>query len=170
MPFDVKAFKKEKFEHRTEDVPVPDMKQFFGENEPAVWRVRGLEGKEFGRCNEAADRTKDLSAIIDGLVSSGAKEKADAIRSIIGIDNETPKDVAKRLHMLVLGSVEPLVDLDIAKKLCKTFPIEFYQLTNAITRLTGMGQVPGKSKPSGKTTECAPPSPSVTPGGDSSLR
>ena len=41
--FDLKKFRNTKFEPRFEDVPVPDLKDFFGEGaEAPVWRVREL--------------------------------------------------------------------------------------------------------------------------------
>jgi len=39
----------------------------------------------------------------------------------------------------------------VAVKLAETFPTVFYQLTNAITNLTGQGAEVGKPKRSGKT-------------------
>jgi hypothetical protein len=35
--------------------------------------------------------------------------------------------------------VEPKIDMPVAVKLASAFPIEFLQLTNAITELTGQG-------------------------------
>ena len=101
-------------------------------------------------------------------MSPDAKDKTEAVKGLMGV-NETPADIAKRLEWLVLASVDPPCTLDLAVRLCETFPIEFYQLTNKIYELTGRGQVPGKQPPSGEIPKSEPASPSGTPGGDSCL-
>jgi hypothetical protein len=170
MPFDAKKFTKTKFVHRTEDVPVPDLKEFFPEGEKAVWTVRGLTGQELGRANEAADRNKNIAAILSGLTSGAEKEITDAVKDLVGVGGNTPADISKRLEHLCLGSVEPKCTHDLAVRLCETFPVEFFQITNAIVRLTGQGQLPGKREPSGATGMSAPASPSVTQEGVSSMK
>jgi hypothetical protein len=149
MPFDSKEFIKTKFEPRQERVPVPDLKDFFSEDDEPVWIVKGLTGHELGRSNEVAERNKNLQAVVEGLFSAATKEKAQAVREMIGIDKNTPDDIAKRFEMLVLGSVDPVCDEELAIKICTCFPIEFYQITNRITHLTGQGHTPGKAPPSG---------------------
>jgi hypothetical protein len=53
--------------------------------------------------------------------------------------------------MITIASIDPVITLDVAVKLSETYPIEFYNITGAITQLTGQGQIPGKPKPSGET-------------------
>jgi len=141
MPgFDLKKFRNAKFEARFEDVPVPDLKEFFGEGaEAPAWRVRGLTGHELGKVNEAAERNRNVSAILEALLSNSADDKAEAVKKLVGLDDAVPHDIARRLEMLSLGSVDPEMDLELAVKLCTHFPIEFFALTNAITKLTGQG-------------------------------
>lgn len=150
MSFDSKAFMKAKFEPRIEDVPVPDLKDFFGNGAALVWKVRGLTGHELGRVNEAKDRNRNIEAILEALVSEKAEEKKEAVKQLIGLDSSTPADIVRRLEMLAIGSVDPEIDPEVAVKLCTYFPVEFLLLTNAITRLTGQGaQVKKKPTPSG---------------------
>ena len=86
---------------------------------------------------------------------AGDGDKAAAIRQAMGLSNEdVPGDVSRRIEMLAAGSVAPLLgpdNRDVAVKLAETFPTVFYQLTNAITNLTGQGAEVGKPKRSGKT-------------------
>lgn len=139
-------------EPRSEAVPVPDLRDFFKEGADPVWLVRGLTGHELGKINEAEERNRNLIAIMEALVSAKAEEKAEGIKKLIGLDNTTPSDIARRLEMLVLGSVDPVIDLELSVKLCTYFPVEFMQLTNAITKLTGQGaQVKKKQSSSGMT-------------------
>jgi hypothetical protein len=147
MAFDQKLFMKTKFTAREEAVPVPELKVFFGD-EPAEWLVRGLTGVELGQANEAAEKNKSISAMIEGLMSSNKKETVEAVKKLIGT-GQTPQDVAKRIEMFIFGSVNPVADIELALKLCENYPVEFIQLTNKITQLTGKGRIPGKLQGSG---------------------
>lgn len=151
MSFDVKKFQNTKFIQRTEDVKVEALKSFFDEKEQPVFKVRNLSGEELGRVNQAVQKHKNTAAILDGLLSNIDKEKIEAIKASLGSTDKTPDDIARRLEMLILGCVDPKLDMQACVKLCKFFPIEFYDLTNTITRLTGLGSELGKPKPSGKT-------------------
>jgi len=147
--FDIKRFKKARFEPRTAEVRIKELDDFFEPGTEPVFRVRGLTGHELARSHDAVERNRDVNAAIEGLVSSRDKDKAGAIRSLLGVDREVPDEVARRLEQLVIGSVDPELDLEAAGKLCKAFPIEFYLLTNKIAELTGLGSVEAKKKSSG---------------------
>ena len=187
MPFATKKFLKTKFTPRTEDVPVPDMKEFFedddgekqppsspfikGESKPPVWKVRGLTGQELGRAAEASEKNKNMSAIIEALSGQASKEKAEALKNMLGVGSAmVPADIAKRIEHLVIGSVDPVCTPDLAVRICEVFPVEFYQITNKIMQLTGQGQMPGKQPPSGETEKSELVSLSVIQGGDSSTK
>lgn len=166
--FDSKKFLKTKWAPRMEDVPVPDLSEFFDEGVTPVWKIRGLTGQELGRANEAADRSKSILAAVEAIAGGGDKERAQAVAELLGVAKDTPQDVAKRIQLLVMGSVEPACNPELAVRLCEAFPVEFYQITTAIMKLTGQGQMPGKARPSGETQGSATPSPSATSEGASS--
>jgi len=151
--FDTKKFLKTKLKHRTEAVPVPDLKEFF-DGEEAVWIVRGLSGQEAGRAKEAAAKNKNLTAIIEAI-SGTQKDKIQAIKDALGID-KIPDNIAERIAHLEAGSVEPKCDTELALKLCEHFPIDFYNLTTKILTLTGQGSEPGKPEGSTQTPESEP--------------
>jgi hypothetical protein len=158
MSFDKKLFMKTNFIPRIEKVPVPDLKDFFEAGAEPLWSVRNLSGHELGKVNEAAQRNKTIGAILDGIISTDAKDKVDAIKASLGLDDNTPDDIARRLDMFAIGSVDPEIDHEMAVKICTYYPIEFYQLTNAITKLTGQGaEVKKKQSGSGATPESATP-------------
>lgn len=145
MPFDVKKFKKSKFENRTENIAVPSLKSFFGEDETAEFIVRGLTGEEFARVREAQQKYKNVSAIIEALAGTNQREKIEALSESLGIGAEgVPEDMVRRLEMLQLGSVEPEIDLETAKKIFKVAPVTAYELTNRIQALSGQGMLPGE--------------------------
>lgn len=152
MPFNKKEFMKTEMKPRMGEVPVPDLKIFFADGEKPVWKVRNLTGHELGIINEAAARNESISAIIDGIVSTSDKDKVEAIKAALGLGNSTPQDVARRIEMLMVGSVEPTVNRELAVKLCTHHPIEFWQITQKITELTGKGsEIKKKQKDSGTT-------------------
>lgn len=151
MAFNDKKFMNTNFQPRTQDVPVPDLKDFFDADTPAIFKVRGLTGPELARTHEAVSKHQDIANLVNGLLSGQSGEKVEAIRKALGINDDVPAEIAKRLEMLTTASIEPKITLDIAVKLCDAYPIEFYEITGAIIALTGKGQVPGKSKPSGET-------------------
>ena len=147
--FDSKKFLQTQFVPREEDVPVPDMKDFFPEGD-LTWKVRGLTGVELARANEAAERNKNISAILEGLIAQNKQEKVDSVKQLIGIDEKVPNDIAKRIEMFVMGSIEPKADTELAVKICSVYPVEFFEITNQITILTGRGHIPGMPRLSGE--------------------
>lgn len=153
--FDSRAFLHQEFEHRVVDVNLPDLAPWFGES-PPVWQVRGLTGDELARVTEAVEKHRGLEAIIQGLLSTESEEKAASVRKAMSLGNDTPADIVKRVEMLIMGSVSPKCDLELAVKIKDTFPVEFMNLTNTILRATGKGQVPGKSNGSGETSPSEP--------------
>lgn len=157
MPFDIAKFTAAKFSPRTEAIPVPGLGAFFPEGEAPAVTVRGLTGPELGRCKEAAARNRDVAALLEGLLGGERAEKVQALREMVH-GPEVPDDVAQRMEMLALGSVEPRLDHAAAVKIAECFPIEFYQLTNTILRLTGQGRQPGKPGGSGNAPTSGPPS------------
>lgn len=150
MPFDKQKFLITQFTAREESVPVPAMKEFFPEGEDPVWKIRGLEGVEVARAREAKERNKNIAAIIKGLIAANEKEKMDAIQKLVGVGEKVTDDLAWRMELFIIGSVDPKVDLELTKKIVKAYSVQFYTITNEIISLTGDGYIPGKAKASGE--------------------
>lgn len=153
MGFDTKKFLKTQYQPRTKEVPVPELKEFFGEKEDPVFLVRGLSGAEIGKCNETADNPERRAAMVEGMMSGSRKEMVDAVKEMVGATDDVAKDTAKRIYYLIAGCVEPEVDLDLAKRICKISVAVFTKVTNEIQVLSAMGYEPGKAKPSGRKTK-----------------
>jgi len=77
----------------------------------------------------------------------------DAIRESLGMTDETPDDIARRIAMLRYGSVDPECSQEMAVKVAKSFVIVLYSLTNKIMELTGLGSTLGESNASTQTSE-----------------
>ena len=148
MAFNAAKFNKEKFAPRTAKIAVPELKEYFGDGDDATWEVRGLTGLELAKVQES-DRSADQAAkIVAALARNSAKDKSDAILSMMGLDSETPADLSKRIEQLVCASVEPKCDRHLASRMFEFHPIVAYNLTNKILELTGLGAEPGKQKAS----------------------
>lgn len=148
MSFKAKEFDKAKFAPRTSDVPVPGLKDWF-EGDP-VWKVRGLSGNDLGRCNELAARNrKTIGDIVKALIKNQGNETGSAIQDLVGLSDDVPQDVARRIEYLISGSVDPDCPLDRAVQLNLAYPVEFRIITEKIFELTGLGHTPGKPMPSG---------------------
>ena len=145
MGFDTEKFLNTKMQPRTSDVPVPGLSDWFSGDEKPVWKVRGITGQELGQAKQAVENRKDIAALVAGIVGGQPKEKAEAARKIMNIDDTVPANVALNIHLVKLGSVGPACDEDLAVKLCTCYPVEFQVIAKKILELTGQGQEPGKA-------------------------
>ena len=170
MGFDLKKFEKAKFEPRTENVPVPALKQFFADNEKPEFTIRGLEGEEMARVNEAQSKHSNIQAVIDALVGKASQEKVEALQKTLGLSNDMPSDLIRRVEILRIGCVEPKLDAQLAAKIFRVAPVEAYDLSSKIQILSGQGMRLGEPKASGKKQTSKQPSTSDTPEASSSTK
>lgn len=137
MPFDADRFERTEFKARTKRVPVPALAAWFGEGEPAEFELRSLTATELHRAMEAGARQGSVESIVRAIADNS--DQTAAIRKVLGLSNDTPGEIAKRLEMLVSGCIAPVLTLPQAVRLAERFPVEFLSLTNEITVLTGQG-------------------------------
>lgn len=138
MGFDVAKFEQARLEARTQKVLVPGLAAFFSDGEEAAFTVRSLTSSELHRASEAKQRQQTMRTVLEALADN--KEKAAELRKALGLDGEaTPGEIAKRQQMLVAGCVSPVITETAAVRISEAFPIEFLELTNVITELTGKG-------------------------------
>ena len=142
MGFDINKFENTSFKERTAEIKVPELKNFFGEDEPTVWIVRGVNAEELARVNEAVAANKDMASIISAISSNISKDKVDGIKNLMGLQGDSvPADIVRRIAMITAGSVSPVLPQDLVVKLGNSLPTTFYKISNKIIELTGMGQV-----------------------------
>jgi len=147
MGFDAERFLNTKMQPRTADVPVPGLSEWFSgsDDDKPVWKVRGISGQELGRAKQAVESRKDIAALVAKIVGGQSQEKAEAARQIMNIDDTVPSNVALNIHLVKIGSVDPVCNEDMAVKMCTCFPVEFQVIAKKILELTGQGQEPGKA-------------------------
>jgi hypothetical protein len=150
MTFDKNKWLKTEFQPRTSEVKLLQLADWFSDGEP-IFVVRGLTGNEVGRVRDALIKNKNIESIIEAI--SENSDQIDKLKEAIGIGAETPFDVIKRLEELTIALIDPSFTIQDAVKFAERHPIEFYQLTNEINRLTGLGLDVKKSQNSGMTSE-----------------
>lgn len=155
MPFHADKFERATFEARTARVSVPALAPFFDADEAPEFVVRSLTATELHRALEAGKRQGSVEQIVKAIATSG--DQAEAVRRALGLTKDTPGEIAKRLEMLVLGTVSPVLTLPQAVKLAETCPVEFLALTNEITALTGKGFDLVKPAAASRTTTASGP-------------
>ena len=153
MGFNSKSFIDTKYVPRTFKVPVPALKDFFDKADKPEFEVRGLTGVEIGQTNEAINGYDNKVAIVEALLSQQKEEIVSAIKKFIGVSDDVAKDTALSFEQMILACVNPKVDLQLVKKICKVSPGSFTLISNKIRYLSAQGYIPGKPKPSGKITE-----------------
>lgn len=144
MGFDADKFMGAQFKPREATIKLSALASFFSDGSEPEFTVRGLTGSEFARVQEAPQRYKTMDAIVEGIMTGSRSDAVQAARAMVGLDGEVPGEAVKRIEMLVIGSVEPKLDRPSVVRLAQAFAIEFWQLTNTITVLTGQGHEVGK--------------------------
>lgn len=154
MPFNAEKFERAEFRPRTATLDLPVLAPFFDDGEKPQWTVRGLTATEFCRAMEAEKRNSTIDVLINALAAS--QSKSDAVqhtRKALGLSADTtPGEVAKRLEVLVFGSVVPVVTMETAVRFSEKFAVDFYVVTTKILELTGQGFELGKPDAASPTT------------------
>jgi hypothetical protein len=141
---DINRFMNSRFEDRTEDVDVPELKEFFDEDKKPVWKIRALSGVEYGKIQELLEADEAIVEMLRKITSKDSESVADGILNYLGRNEEVSKDTKRRYHILIKGSVDPEIDITFAVRLAENYCMTFYNLTNRIVNLTGKGKKLGK--------------------------
>lgn len=141
MAFDADKFMRTKYRDRIEEVPVPELKKFFGEDETPIWSVKCLTAEEIAYANDAVSRNFDIAKIIEALAKNKTEGKAEAVKLMVGVSDSVPADVVKRISHLVSGSLSPECTQEMAVKLGVNHSVTFFKLTNKILELSGKGRL-----------------------------
>ncbi len=162
--FDTNAFMKQKFTPREGEVDVKEsaLAEFFPQGVDSVWKVQSLTSDQIARCNEAGERYKKVEAMVKAMATDNAAEITEGVQKLLGTSTDVSVEVVKRQEHLIYGSVVPVITKQMAVRIADVAPLEFFAITTKILELTGLGQVAGKSKPSGKEQTSSPASSSQT--------
>lgn len=139
MPFDVTKFQQAKIKPRTAEIKLPALAAFFDDGEEPIFTVRQLDGYEICQANDARDLARNFQSLVSAMAAGSSAEKIDAIKSSLGISDETPPDIARRIETMLVATVSPQLDREACVKICQFYPADFYVITNKIAELSGAG-------------------------------
>ncbi|WP_235199974.1 hypothetical protein [Pseudomonas monteilii] len=152
MGFDISAFNKAKMEHATATVDVPTLQPFFFGDAKAKWTVRGMTHTELCRMRETKQNDKLLNTAI-AAVAGNEEDKQKLIKEIVGDVDGVHESTRRSIEQLVMCSVEPKIDRQVAVRLSQFYPAEFQTLSDKIFELSQDGPVVAKKKPLRSTTQ-----------------
>lgn len=156
MSFDTQGFMRAAWVHRTQEVAVPEIAEYFTEGAKPVFVVRGLSADELYKIRSASSRQKTLEGIAEGLAEGSKSGAAKAIKEALGASGALDPATPRAMETLIAGCVDPPCDLDMARLLMDKHGLIFMKLSDTIMTLTGQGgEVEKKAAPSGKTTASA---------------
>lgn len=149
MAFDRDRFMSAPLMARMKEIRVDAMAEYF--DGPPVITVRGLTASEIALANEE----KEKYARLDTIAKAIAGKNVDEVRAALGLGDDVPGDIARRIEVMIHGAVEPPIARDMAIKIGDAFPIEFYAITNEILALSAQGKTLEKPAPSGNAMTSA---------------
>jgi len=156
MAFDSKKFCEIPFKDRTETVEVPELKCFFGEEEPAEWVLKCISASEVATARDHVKNAKNKENLVNSLFQNKIPETLlNELKEKTGIprsDGKVHPEVIFRKALLMFASVSPKCDETTALILAKNYPEIFDNLSNKALVLIGQGQLPGELNCSGETT------------------
>lgn len=157
MSFDFGKYKAQDWQPRTEEVPVPELKEFFGEDENPVWVVRNLTSFEMEKARENVRRNgKALSDLLSAFAySTDSNSQGGIVEDIRNqIDDQVPGALVLKYELVLAGSVSPKVEDKSDLITLGTNHMEVLdRLADTILKLNGQGATPGKQKPCGDKTK-----------------
>jgi len=152
VPFDIQKFNRSKFVERTKQITIQEFSMFFGEGETPTVTIRGLTAEEVSTVRAEVETASENSRLLEQLAATAGNAKADAVAAILEASRQkTPDDHVRNLHTVLLGLIEPTLDLQQVVKLSIAMPIPFINLANQIWALTGEGRIEKKLSSSGVT-------------------
>ena len=156
MGFDTQGFMRASWAHRTQEVAVPEIAEYFTDGAKPVFIVRSLSADELYKIRSASSRQKTLEGIAEGLAEGSKSGAAKAIKEALGASGALDPATPRAMETLIAGCVDPPCDLDMARLLMDKHGLIFMKLSDTIMTLTGQGgEVEKKAAPSGKTTASA---------------
>lgn len=147
MAFNVSGFVQAPWQHRTQEVPVPELKDWFDDGEPAVFVVRSLTANEIARANSASQAHRREAALAEALTAGSKGAIVSAVKEALGRGQDLDPDIPRRMELVCAGLVAPACDLEMARLLNEHHGVILFNLSNIILGLTGQGSDVEKKPP-----------------------
>lgn len=141
MNFDPQKLNQE-LETRSAEVICNELKALYDPEplEDIVFKMQGLTGNDMAVISGTRDTGKFIEMLSEALTKNNGHQGADAIRSMLGIfDDSLHPQLKYRVELVVRGSADPVIDYPLAAKMAKDFYIVLYRLSEKVLELTGLG-------------------------------
>lgn len=142
---DLAALRGREWAPRTRSIPAPTLATDGAED--ASWTVRAPTANELAIANESRERRAQLDGLVEALAKGGKSKIVSEFREKFGLGGDLRPDIARRMDLLVLCSVDPVCEEQDAVWLAEHHPVLFYALTNTIIELAGDGSEVKKTPP-----------------------
>ena len=144
MAFDYDKFDQASVTFPTEKIPVPQLKDFFGEGEKPEWEIKPLTGLELGIVEEAGQKSEAMRKLFEALVGNSVDKMKSGFDELFNLgDDPTPSQYLRWITMFELGSV-PRCPKHIAVKVAHSQAGVFRTIVHEISKLSAMGADLGK--------------------------
>lgn len=146
---DVDKFKTTEYTERHIDVSVDSLNYLFDKGEKAIITVRGQTSIEVAQTEEIDLQHQDILTVLQAITTT--KGQVAALKDHLGMNDDVPTSIKKRMRKIVQCSVSPVLDMQFVILLAQRHPVEFGRLSNAVAEATNAGMSLKKSLPSGET-------------------
>lgn len=140
---DIEKFKKAEYEPNIKEVQVPALAYLFDEGEEPIIKVRGQTATEVALTEEIDIQQQDIVTILQAITTT--KGQVAVIKDHLGMNDDVPTSIKKRMRKIVECSVEPPLDMAFTILLAERHPVEFGRISNAIAEATNKGMSLKKS-------------------------
>jgi len=139
--FDKDKFLQAMITQPTKALEVPQLKGFFPKDAKPVWEVSALTSEQVARVAIAEEKNAGVGKMITALLGSNKNEQVEAIRKTMGGGDDLPSDYARRIEIILEGSVdlETENDRETVLKIAIYYPSIFMTISNEILILSGEG-------------------------------
>jgi len=143
-----KNFKRQKFQDRTD---VVSLKKFGDTADTLDWHIRGLNAVDLERVDTAEQENSSVNKLMEiALKAAGndEKSKSELMDKMFGLSDDVPGSLVRKYVIFELGSIAPNkpANRQDVIKFASAYPIEFRNIVNNISSLTGLGAM-AKKKP-----------------------
>jgi hypothetical protein len=139
--FDLNKFEQATITQRTRELDVPLLQDFYEKKQKPIWVIHALTSEDVAMVNDAEERNAAVGTLVTAMLGNNKNSKADAIKSAMGIGEESPADIVRRIEIILRGSTNLNVEehRDIVIKIAMYYPTVFMTISNEILSLSGEG-------------------------------
>ena len=116
-----------------------------------TFEVRALTANELAIIHGAKQRLNSKSKVLNAVAeSTGNLANTDAIQEILNLKGNTSAEMASRLEAICLGTVSPVIDMELAIAIGQYHGRVLWGLSDKIFELSDKGSTIKKPAPSGQ--------------------